>query len=67
STDPVAAADGADAVLIATEWPEYRAVDLAHVLDRMRGDLVYDARNLLPAADDAYDGARYRSLGRPAG
>jgi UDPglucose 6-dehydrogenase len=47
---------GADAVLLVTEWSEFRALDLQRVKHLMRGDVFVDGRNL-------YDGAALRALG----
>lgn len=63
--DPVDCASGADLVLVATEWPEFRRVDFDRVADVMRGDLVYDARNLLDPDTVRAAGLRYVALGRP--
>jgi UDPglucose 6-dehydrogenase len=45
--DPYEAAAGADAVIVATEWPEFGRVDLRELARRMRGNLVLDGRNAL--------------------
>lgn len=64
-TDPYAASEGADAVVLATEWNEYRSPDFVRVHARMRGRYVYDGRNvLLPPAVTAA-GLAYRGVGRP--
>lgn len=63
--DPVECARDADIVVVATEWPEYRSVDFAEVAKIMRGDMVYDLRNLLDAAVVRRAGLSYRALGRP--
>ncbi len=52
----LAAARGADAVVIATEWPEFAALDLPAVRRAMRGNLIVDGRGVLEAG-------RARSLG----
>ena len=63
--DPYSACEGADAVVLATEWNEYRSPDFARVGRAMRGRRVYDGRNvLLPAAVTAA-GLAYRGIGRP--
>jgi len=61
---PVEAAAGADAVVVATEWAEYRDVDWSAVAGAMRGDLVFDLRRIVdrPAAEAA--GLRVVVLGR---
>jgi UDPglucose 6-dehydrogenase len=62
---PAAAAAGADALLIATEWPEYRSLDWTEIAAGMRGDLVYDTRGVAEPADVAAAGLRLERLGRP--
>lgn len=59
------AVDGADVLLIATEWPEFLEVDLAEVGKRMRGHRVVDARNLLDPKAVRSAGLDYWGLGRP--
>lgn len=55
---------GADAVVLVTEWPEFRELDLAEVARRMRGQLLVDGRNFLdPAAANAA-GFTYEGVGR---
>ena len=48
ASSPEDAADGADAVLILTEWPEFLDADLAEVRERMRAPVIVDGRNALP-------------------
>ncbi|MFZ4766242.1 MAG: UDP-glucose dehydrogenase family protein, partial [Roseimicrobium sp.] len=61
---PIEAARGAEALIIATEWPEFGAIDLAELRDAMRTPLIFDGRNLLdPSAAAAY-GFQYRGIGR---
>ncbi|WP_084223631.1 UDP-glucuronate decarboxylase [Mycolicibacterium holsaticum] len=55
------AADRADAVVVVTEWPEFRQID-PHGLRRvMRGDLILDGRNCLP--EDSFIGSGLRLIG----
>ncbi len=66
AASPEAAADGADAVVIVTEWPELIGVDWARVAASMRTPILIDGRNLLdPVAMDAA-GLRYEGIGRAA-
>ena len=58
------AVDDADAVLVATEWPDYAELDWADLARRMSGDLVYDTRDIVPADAVRAAGLRYASLGR---
>lgn len=62
--DAVAAAQGADVLLVATEWPEFAALDPAALAAAMRGRVVVDARNLLDREAVAAAGLEYRGLGR---
>src|SRR5215211_5366882 len=57
---------GADAVVLVTEWPEFRELDLAALAGSMRGALLVDGRNFLDpsAARDA--GLAYEAIGRPS-
>lgn len=59
------AVDGADVLLVATEWPEFAEVDLAEVASRMRGHRIVDARNLLDPKQVRKVGLDYWGLGRP--
>jgi UDPglucose 6-dehydrogenase len=65
AADPVAAAEGAAAVLVATEWPEFADVDMGAVAAAMADDVVFDARNRLDPERVRAAGLRYLSLGRP--
>ncbi len=63
---PREAARGADAVVLATEWPEYVTFDLAALAGVMRGRVLMDGRNALdPARADAA-GLTYLSIGGAA-
>ena len=62
--DPLAAATGADAVVLATEWPAYVTLDPADLAKVMAGTTVLDGRNVLEAARVAAAGLTYASLGR---
>jgi len=58
------AMDGADAVVIVTEWNEFRALDLARVKVLLRSPTVIDLRNIYKPADMAAAGFYYFSIGR---
>jgi len=53
---PMTAAQGASALLVVTEWREFRSPDFAELKSRMLRPLVLDGRNL-------YDPAEMRALG----
>ncbi len=58
------AIDGADAVVLVTEWPEFAELDLGEVARRMRGKLLVDGRNYLDAASATAAGLVYEGVGR---
>lgn len=59
--DAYDAADRADAVVVATEWPEFCQIDPAGLRRVMNGDLVIDGRNFLSEA--SFDGSGLRLIG----
>lgn len=57
-TDPYAATTGADAVVLITEWDQYRTLDLSRLANTMRGNLLVDGRrafNVEAARDAGFD------------
>ena len=64
--DAYAAADGADALLILTEWKEFASLDLARIRQLLRSPIVLDGRNLFTRAEMAEAGLNYHSIGRQA-
>jgi UDPglucose 6-dehydrogenase len=62
--DPSVALEGADAMVIATEWPEYAALDLAEVAALLARPVVVDLRNLLDPVAVTGAGLSYASIGR---
>jgi len=65
SADPYEVAKGADALLILTEWPEYKALDWERIKRSMVRPLLLDGRNLLDPAKMEALGFEYYSFGRP--
>ena len=65
--DALAALDGADAVVLVTEWPELVELDWAAAGGRMRNRLVVDGRNALDPARLHAAGFEYEGVGRAAG
>jgi len=55
---------GADALIILTEWPRFRAPDLANIRTQLKMPIIFDARNLLEPADVVGAGIGYVSIGR---
>ena len=62
--NPYEAAEGADALVILTEWDQFRALDLSKIKSLMRGAAVADLRNVYRPADMMAEGFHYVSLGR---
>ena len=54
----------ADAVVLVTEWQEFRELDWTEVAGAVRGDLVIDGRNALDPAAVRGAGLRYEGVGR---
>jgi UDPglucose 6-dehydrogenase len=63
-SDPYEAMDGADAVILITEWNAFRALDLARVKRLLRRPLVIDLRNIYKPEEMAEAGLAYHSIGR---
>jgi UDPglucose 6-dehydrogenase len=55
---------GCDALVVVTDWPEYTRLPLAEVKERMRGNLILDARNLLDPGEVREHGLTYVGVGR---
>ena len=62
--DPLQAAAGADVLLVATEWDEFREADLSSARAAMAGSAVVDARNLLDSEAAERAGLSYTGVGR---
>jgi UDPglucose 6-dehydrogenase len=62
--EPYAAAEGADALLLVTEWNEFRQPDWARLKALMRGDVVFDGRNVWDAQKARAAGFTYHGIGR---
>ncbi|MGQ0661749.1 UDP-glucose dehydrogenase family protein [Sphingosinicella sp.] len=63
--DPYAAADGADAVVLVTEWDVLRALDLERIAAGMREPILVDLRNIYPPGEAEEAGLRWHGVGRP--
>ena len=62
--DVYAAMDGAEAILLLTEWPEFREIDFEKVKKGMKGKFVIDGRNFLDSEKLESLGFIYRGIGR---
>jgi len=59
-----AVADGADALVVVTEWDEFRALDLEALSATMRGKVLVDLRNVYDPEDARRAGLTYSGIGR---
>jgi len=64
SKDAYAAASGADALVIVTEWDEFRALDLDKIAASMRGKVLVDLRNVYDREEAEEAGLAYYGVGR---
>ncbi len=64
-TDPYGIAEGADALVLVTEWDAFRALDFPRLKSVMTDPLLVDLRNVYRRALIAKHGFRYVSIGRP--
>ena len=62
--DEYDALDGADALLIVTEWPVFRQPDFELMVKKMKQKVIFDGRNLYPIAQMNELGFEYISIGR---
>ncbi len=61
---PYDAADGADAVFIATEWPEFRTPDFERLSKAVKNKVIFDGRNVYEPDIMKEHGYTYYSIGR---
>src|SRR5215472_4081624 len=64
--DAYQAMEGADALILLTEWNEFRGLDLGRVKGLLASPLVIDLRNIYQPQEMAMAGLSYLSIGRPA-
>ena len=64
SPDPYALADGADGLILVTEWNEFRDLDLGRLKASMRKPVMIDGRNIYDPAMMRGIGFTYRGIGR---
>jgi len=64
AASPLEALDGAEALILATEWKEFANVDLLEVKKRMHTPMIFDGRNLFDPGTMRELGFAYRGIGR---
>jgi len=62
--NPYEAVEGADALMIMTEWPEFRTPDFEKLNASLKNKVIFDGRNLYELEDMAKMGYEYHSIGR---
>jgi UDPglucose 6-dehydrogenase len=62
---PMQALDGADALLIVTEWKEFRSPDFTAIKAKLKTPIIFDGRNLFDPKLPREAGLTYLSIGRP--
>ncbi len=66
AADPYSCAKDADALVIVTEWEQFRALDLDRIKSEMRQPVIVDLRNVYRPEEMAELGFVYESVGRPS-
>ena len=65
AANPYDALDGADAMVIITEWDQFRALDFDRIKASLTSPIVVDLRNIYAPEDMSRRGFKYTSIGRP--
>lgn len=58
--------EGADALVVATEWNEFRTPDMEKLISLLKSPVVFDGRNVFDSANMTRLGFYYESIGRPS-
>ena len=66
ASSAAAALEGADAVILVTEWPEFAELDWEEMAQRMANPLLVDGRNFLDPDHLRRAGFSYEGIGRPS-
>jgi UDPglucose 6-dehydrogenase len=64
--DMYAALDGADALVIMTEWKDFQLPDFEQMRSKMKSPVIFDGRNLYSPSQMQAAGFHYQSIGRPS-
>jgi UDPglucose 6-dehydrogenase len=56
--------EGADALVVVTEWKEFRSPDFHRMREAIRGPVIFDGRNILDPASSREAGFEYFGIGR---
>lgn len=61
---PLVALDDADALIIVTEWKEFRSPDFQTIKSKLKAPIIFDGRNVFDLHDDGLKGIEYFGIGR---
>lgn len=64
AADMYSALDGADCLLIATEWPQFKNPNFDLMAERLNNKAIFDGRNMFPVELPEQHGFYYKSIGR---
>jgi UDPglucose 6-dehydrogenase len=64
ASNPYACMEGADALVIVTEWEQFRALDMRRIKELLRQPLIIDLRNIYAPDEVRRHGLQYMSVGR---
>ena len=64
--DAYAVLDDADALLVITEWKSFRSPDFDAIRSRMRGNIIFDGRNIYDPQSVRDHGLKWQGIGRPS-
>jgi len=62
--DPYSMADGCDALMVMTEWNEFKQLSLEKIKGLLKTPVIFDGRNIYDPADMKARGFNYRGMGR---
>lgn len=64
ASDPYDAAEGADALVIVTEWSAFRALDMKQIGRHLKSPVIVDLRNIYSRQEIEQNGLKYYGVGR---
>ena len=64
ASDPYDAAEGADALVIVTEWSAFRALDMKQIGLHLKSPVIVDLRNIYSRQEIEQNGLKYYGVGR---
>jgi UDPglucose 6-dehydrogenase len=62
--DPYSMADGCDALMVITEWNEFKQLDLEKIKGLLKSPTIFDGRNIYEPEKMKEIGIKYRGMGR---